>query len=263
MSEPGKKSTVRDEAAETPKIRLEQQQSRGALASKQQVEDYLRRKAEVVQEDHQQFQQYVSQKTEELPARIDLPPTKPKFNRRNLLKVDAGTAVAGEAAAVGYSWVTAGSVSEQGAKHAGSRYAEVQRTLKISKIYPDSRTGKFDYRGTKGQKIEWEMVPMGELFVEEGTIPGDSPHTLTGADGTIWHPTGRWAATVVRLCGGIAILDAESNFDPVAFLQFNKDSPDQYPVRRIDNDHWEIVFDKIVSPGHEISGFHPMAASCA
>ena len=46
-------------------------------------------------------------------------------------------------------------------------------TLKISKIYPDPATGKYDYLGTKGQKIEWEMVPMGELFVEEGTLPGD------------------------------------------------------------------------------------------
>ena len=128
--------------------------------------------------------------------------------------------------------------------------------LKISKIYPDSNTGKFDYRGTKGQKIEWEMVPMGELFVEEGTIPGDSVQTLSGADGTIWHPSGRWAATVVRLCGGICILDAENNFSPVAFLQFNKDSQDQYPVNRIDDDHWEVVFDKIHSPGHEI-GFSP------
>ena len=100
------------------------------------------------------------------------------------------------------------------------------------------------------------MVPMGELFVEEGTIPGDSPHTLSGADGTIWHPTGRWAATVIRLCGGIAILDAENNFNPVAFLQFNKDSPDQYPVKRIDDDHWEVVFDRVFSPGHEI-GFSP------
>ncbi len=71
---------------------------------------------------------------------------------------------------------------------------------------------------------------MGELFVEERTIPGDSPHTLSGADGTIWHPTGRWAATVVRLCGGICILDAENNCSPVAFLQFNKDLQDQYPV---------------------------------
>ena len=128
--------------------------------------------------------------------------------------------------------------------------------LKISKIYPDPATGKYDYRGTKGQKIEWEMVPMGELFVEEGTLPGDDPHGLTGADGTIWHPSGRWAATVVRLCGGIAILDAEKNFDPVAFLQFNKDSPDQYPVMQIDKDHWSVTFDKIASPGHEI-GFSP------
>ena len=32
----------------------------------------------------------------------------------------------------------------------------------------------------------------------------------------------------------------ENDFDPVAFLQFNKDSPDQYPVEQIDNDHWEV-----------------------
>lgn len=128
--------------------------------------------------------------------------------------------------------------------------------LNISKIYPDKSTGKYDYEGTKGQKIEWEMVPMGELFVEEGTIPGDSPHTLSGADGTIWHPSGRWAATVVRLCGGICIIDAEKNFEPVAFLQFNKDSPGQYPVTKVDDDHWQVKFDKIFSPGHEI-GFSP------
>jgi len=128
--------------------------------------------------------------------------------------------------------------------------------LKIYRIYPDAATGKYDYLGTKGQKIDWEMVPMGELFVEEGTLPGDDPMGLTGADGTIWHPTGRWAATVVRLCGGIAILDAEKNFEPVAFLQFNVDSPDQYEVVSIDDDHWEVTFDKIHSPGHEI-GFSP------
>jgi hypothetical protein len=129
-------------------------------------------------------------------------------------------------------------------------------TLKISRIYPDKVTGKFDYEGTKGQKIEWEMVPMGELFVEEGTIPGESPHTLAGADGTIWHPSGRWAATVVRLCGGCAVLDAEKNFEPVAFVQFNKDSPSQYPVVKVDDDHWEVKFEKVFSPGHEI-GFSP------
>ncbi|MDP1963781.1 MAG: hypothetical protein Q8K93_16435 [Reyranella sp.] len=129
-------------------------------------------------------------------------------------------------------------------------------TLTIKKIYPDAKTGLYDYRGTKGNKIDWEMVPMGELFVEEGATPGDAPLTLTGADGTIWHPEGRWAATVVRLCGGICILDPEKNFEPAAFLQFNKDSQAQYPVEQIDKDTWKVVFDKIHSPGHEI-GFSP------
>src|SRR5262249_14632512 len=134
-------------------------------------------------------------------------------------------------------------------------------TLKISKIYPDPKTGKYDYLGTKGQKIEWEMVPMGELFVEEGTLPGTDPLHLSGADGTIWHPSGRWASTIIRLCGGQVILDADNNFDPVAFLQFNKDAPNQYPITKIDNDHWEVRFDKIFSPGHEV-GFSPDGRFC-
>ena len=129
-------------------------------------------------------------------------------------------------------------------------------TLTIKRIYPDPRTGLYDYKGTKGNKIDWEMVPMGELFVEEGSLPGDDPLSLTGADGTIWHPEGRWAATVVRLCGGIAILDPEKNFEPAAFLQFNKDSQGQYAVQKVDKDTWKVVFDKIHSPGHEI-GFSP------
>ena len=443
MSKADKKTTVED-AFVPPQMKIEEEPTSGTVPIKQQIEAYLQRKAEVTQSDLEAFQEYLDQKAQEvqaLPAPVEEPPPS-KFNRRNLLKVVAGTAVVGEAAAATYGWVTGGSVSDQGAKHAGSRYAEAQRhniertlidsksdiggrglgkwiallptklgggtyaldlnsnrvlssiwywtygdfnpishhlcafpsadpyhsfefinstqggkncliygintrmeepdpgfniyrvrydgaqmelmenvsettglglgvhvtinpkdaqsyfatdgqkdiaacfdrmssrviaalkfdwegnssdlrtcwrnggTLKISKIYPDARTGKFDYRGTKGQKIEWEMVPMGEYLVEENQIPGESPHTLSGADGTIWHPEGRWAATVVRLCGGIAILDRDRNFDPVAFLQFNKDAPGQYPVTQIDEDHWQVTFDKIASPGHEI-GFSP------
>jgi hypothetical protein len=450
MPKEDRRTAVKDEFI-PPRIKLEQEQHRDGLASERQIETYLQRKAEVTQDDHQALQEYLNQKAlvktapdDELPQSVpnDEPRQKSRFNRRNLLKVVAGTAVVSEAAAATYAWVTGGSVSDQGARHAGDRYTAAQRhnidrqlidsksdvggrslgkwvallptkmgggtyamdlntsrvlasiwywnygdfnpishhlcafpsadpyhsfefvnstqggknsliygintrietpdpgfniyrvrydgaqmelienvsettglglgvhvtvnpkdaqsyfvtdgqkdiaacfdretsrviaalqfdwqgnssslrdcwmqggKLKIYKIYPDEKTGKFDLRGTKGQKIEWEMVPMGELFVEEGTIPGDSPHTLSGADGTIWHPTGRWAATVVRLCGGICILDAENNFNPVAFLQFNKYSQDQYPVKKIDDDHWEVVFDKIHSPGHEI-GFSP------
>ena len=129
MSEPGKKTIVKDQAAETPKIKLEEEPSRGALATaKQQVEDYLRRKAEVTQDDHQAFQDYLNDKARAVPATVESPPkAKSKFNRRNLLKVVAGTAVAGEAAAVGYSWVTSGPAADSGAIQAGSRYAGAQR----------------------------------------------------------------------------------------------------------------------------------------
>ena len=449
MAQESKKTIVQDEDT-LPK--LKEGGNDRELAAKQQIENYLQRKEAVIDTDRRAFQDYLNEKSKAaLATKDDAPrqtklkdnaPGQRRFSRRSVLKVVAGTAVAGSAVAAVHSLITNGSVSEQGAKHAGDRYTEAQRhnidrqlidykaaiggrslgkwvallptkmgggtyamdlntnrvlasiwywnygdfnpishhlcafpsadpyhsfefvnstqggknsliygintkittpgpgfniyrvrydgaqmellenvsettglglgvhvtvnpkdalsyfvtdgqkdiaacfdrqtsrviaalkfdwqgnssdltqcwmkggKLKIYKIYPDEKTGKFDYQGTKGQKLEWEMVPMGELFVEEGTVPGDSPHTLSGADGTIWHPTGRWAATVVRLCGGICILDPENNFNPVAFLQFNKDSQDQYAVKRIDNDHWEVVFDKIHSPGHEI-GFSP------
>jgi hypothetical protein len=431
VSEPEKKTDVKNQ----PSLELTPE----PLTANSQIEKYLKRKAEVTEQDHREFQVYLEEKARQL-APVAPPPTKKKFSlsRRNALKIVAGTAVAGEAAALGYSAMTGSSGKSAGAatgygaqkqgirremtdsaadiggrslgrwvallptKLGGGTYAidlhsnrvlgsvwywnygdynpishhlcafpsadpyrsfefinstqggdncliygiptkitkpgpgfniyrvhydgsqmEVKEnvaektglglgvhvtinpadaqsyfvtdgqkdiaacfdretsnviaalkfdwagnspnlpecwlkggTLTISKIYPDPTTGKFDYEGTKGQKIEWEMVPMGEYLVEENQIPGDSPHTLSGADGTIWHPSGRWAATVVRLCGGIAILDKERNFEPVTFLQFNKDAPGQYPVTRIDDDHWQVVFDKIASPGHEI-GFSP------
>src|SRR5262245_12770623 len=91
MSEPGKKPIVKDEIADTPKIRLEVEQSRGALATKQQVEAYLRRKAEVMQDDHQAFADYLKEKSQRASEYANQPPPKPKFNRRNILKVVAGT----------------------------------------------------------------------------------------------------------------------------------------------------------------------------
>jgi hypothetical protein len=442
MSKLRRRAAVKQRASEFPEIKLEPKDASRSLPAVSPVERFLERKAEVTDKDHEEFQDYLTEKEARTTAVSAPEKPRSRVNRRTVLKVAAGTAVAGEAAALGYSMIKGGAVSEQGLKHGGATYTEAQRhhivrelidakadvggrslgkwiallptklgggtyaldlnsnrvlasiwywnygdfnpishhlcafpsadpyhgfefvnstqggknsliygiptrietptegfniyrvrydgaqmellenvsettglglgvhvcinpkdaqsyfvtdgqkdiaacfdrttsqviaalkfdwepnsgnlaegwqkggTLKIAKIYPDPATGMYDYLGTKGQKIEWEMVPMGELFVEEGTIPGDDPHSLTGADGTIWHPSGRWAATVVRLCGGIAILDAENGFAPVAFAQFNKDSPDQYPVERIDDDHWQVRFDRIFSPGHEI-GFSP------
>jgi hypothetical protein len=439
MSEQAKKTVVKDRA-ENPDFAIAPPPPRGDLPARTDVEKYLEAKEGVAAKDRADFEEYLNQKRQREALQPEIPPRPSKFDRRTMLKVVTGTAIAGETAALGYSWVKGS--ADQSAKQAGGVNTDPQRhpivreladskadvggrglgkwilllptklgggtyaidlnsnrvlgsiwywnygdynpishhlcafpsadpyhsfefinstqggknsliygiptriqnpapgfniyrvrydgaqmellenvsettglglgvhvtinpkdaqsyfvtdgqkdiaacfdrnssrviaalkydwvsnttsmsecwqkggTLKISKIYPDEATGKYDYLGTKGQKIEWEMVPMGELFVEEGTIPGDDPHGLTGADGTIWHPSGRWAATVVRLCGGITILDAEKNFAPVAFVQFNKDSPDQYPVQQIDDDRWQVTFDKIFSPGHEI-GFSP------
>lgn len=135
MSKESKKPIEKDDSFSL-EVNMEQQQSRGALTAKQQVESYLERKAAVTQADHEAFQDYLNQKAqakaqtaaattdEAEPIEAAKPPS--KFNRRNLLKVVAGTAIGAEAIAIGYR-VTAGSVSEQGAKHAGDRYTEAQR----------------------------------------------------------------------------------------------------------------------------------------
>jgi hypothetical protein len=97
MSNAGKKTTVKDERV-APQIKLEEEQKGAAVSVKQQIEAYLQRKAEVTQSDHQAFQDYLNQKAQALPAPQDAaaPEQPSKFNRRNLLKVVAGTAVAGE-----------------------------------------------------------------------------------------------------------------------------------------------------------------------
>jgi hypothetical protein len=128
--------------------------------------------------------------------------------------------------------------------------------LKIQRIKPDPGTGQFDLRGTKGIKINWEMVPMGELFVPEGKIPGPNVRALTGADAFVWHPSGKWGAEIIRMLGGCVVHDAENQMTPVAYCAFPSASPDTYPVQHIDEDSWQVVIDKVHSPGHEL-GFSP------
>ena len=75
----------------------------------------------MTQRDHEEFSQYLQQKTDrdrlqalqpvEAPER---PPS--RFNRRNLLALVAGTAVAGEAVTLGYPLVTGQNAANQGAR---------------------------------------------------------------------------------------------------------------------------------------------------
>ena len=105
-------------------------------------ENYRKRKAEVTQQDYEEFLEYLKEKnardeqqnaqqsegeqtgrpTSETPERAS-----PKVNRRNFLTVVAGTAAVGEAAVLGYSVVKDQTIPAHGAKHAGDTYTEPQR----------------------------------------------------------------------------------------------------------------------------------------
>src|SRR5215831_15533823 len=131
MSEPNQKPAVKNEPPATAKIELQQAQSKGALVAR-----YLQRKAEVSDADHREFQKYLQQKAQQILHADASAPAKPSVvNRRNILKVVAGTAIAGEAAAVGYSWVNAGPASNApaGGFHVGPQREPISRQLTDSK----------------------------------------------------------------------------------------------------------------------------------
>ena len=86
----------------------------------------------MTQQDHEEFSEYLQEKSardqqqETRPA--DAPPVAPsKINRRSMLKWAAGTAVVGEAVALGYTMVTGQDVPAHGVMHSGATSAEAQR----------------------------------------------------------------------------------------------------------------------------------------
>ena len=63
MPKESRKPIEKDESFSL-EINLEQEHSRGALATRQQIESYLERKAAVTETDHQAFQDYLNQKAQ-------------------------------------------------------------------------------------------------------------------------------------------------------------------------------------------------------
>src|SRR6266480_2536874 len=95
---------------------------------------YLKRQAEVTQQDNQDFSDYLRRKAardqeKEAPAApaASAPQPARKLNRRSLLTWAAGTAVVGEAVTVGYPMLTGQGIPDHGARHASSTYTEPQR----------------------------------------------------------------------------------------------------------------------------------------
>src|SRR5215831_12825892 len=127
MAQESKKTIVKDEITRLQVEDSGNDQSPRELTAKEQVENFLQRKTAVTEGDLRSFQEYLNEKAKAAPASKgqsprptklkDGPPRQMNFSRRGLLKVVAGSAIAGSAAVVAHSLVTNGSVSEQGAKH--------------------------------------------------------------------------------------------------------------------------------------------------
>lgn len=126
--------------------------------------------------------------------------------------------------------------------------------LTIKRLKPGA-DGKYDFVGTKGLKIDWELVPGGELFAEQGKVTGERVMNTCGLDAFVFDPRGKWGAASLRLQGVSVIFDRE-NWVPVAVLPGPKGDPDALPMVKVDDDTWTVKMDRVVSPAHQ-AGFSP------
>lgn len=129
--------------------------------------------------------------------------------------------------------------------------------LRLKRLVCAKETGKFNLEGDKGNKIDWEMVPMAENLVYTGQLPGDSPKSLTGLDAVVHHPGNKYSALILRMLSAAVILDRDT-WEPVACLHNPEGSQDNLPIKKISSnpDTWEVSFDDIKCVGHE-AGFSP------
>jgi hypothetical protein len=130
-------------------------------------------------------------------------------------------------------------------------------TLRLTRLTKARETDKYDYEGTKGNKINWEMVPMAESLVYRGQLPGAAPHELTGLDAVVHHPNNRWSVLINRMPAAALVIDRR-NWEPVCCLHTPENSPDNLPVRKVGNnpDVWQVEFSDCKCVAHE-AGFTP------
>src|SRR6516225_12168310 len=125
---------VAEQEEQRPSLKIDLRNEAGNLPDKPRsaVENFLKRKIEVTQQDYDEFLQYQQEKARQneadqtrRPVADAVEPAPPKVNRRNFLTVVAGTAAVGEAAALAYT-INNQDVPAHGLKHAGDNYTEAQ-----------------------------------------------------------------------------------------------------------------------------------------
>ena len=128
--------------------------------------------------------------------------------------------------------------------------------VRITKLVVAPETGLYDYRGTKGNKLDWEMVPMGEYLVYTGQLPGDAVRRLTGSDNCVHHPIHPLSLVTLRMFAVGVVIDRTS-MEPIACISSPAGTPkDNIPVTKVSDGTWEIKLDTVTTSGHEC-GFGP------
>jgi hypothetical protein len=137
MSEQVKKTFVK-EPAENHDFSIGTEHVRGQVVAGADVEKYLKAKETITAKDHADFEIYLNEKKQRdlLQPVTSQPPS--RLDRRTILKVVTGTAVAGEAAALGYGWIKSGGETGQ-AVQAGGRVSTAPQSQHIVRELVDSK----------------------------------------------------------------------------------------------------------------------------
>jgi hypothetical protein len=127
-------------------------------------------------------------------------------------------------------------------------------TLRIRKMKPP-----FNLTGTKGAKTDWELVPGGELFAEQGKVSGPRLKNLVALDSLGWDPKNkRYGVAALRLLGCGVVFDTNT-WEPKAIVvgsdKFRKNDY-QIPLNKVSSDEWTAKFPYVPTPAHQ-AGYNP------
>lgn len=127
--------------------------------------------------------------------------------------------------------------------------------LTVKKIHPDPKTGKFDLQGTKGAKLDWELVPGGENYLVEGKVAGPRMLHSCALDALLFDPRGKWGVAALRTIGAGVLFDT-ATYEPVYVMLSPKGEPDFKQLKKVDKDTWEVEIPKVTAYAHQ-AGFAP------
>jgi len=115
-------------------------------------------------------------------------------------------------------------------------------------------------KGTKGNKLDWELVPGGENFLVEGKVTGPRAINSCGLDALLFDPRGKWALAALRV-PGISVIFDKTNYEPVSAVSVYKEGA-HWTLKKVDKDTWEVAVPKVENYGHQ-AGFTPDGKSIA